>query len=382
MSRTACAAWLGARSALPVRAPRARALRQSVPRRVSVRPEPPLEAPGRLPRAAAPTLCFGLFLSTRFCLLGVRGHDVSGVISGVIIYSKASCTAASSSSLAAAVLARVWLERLARVARGGGAKELQRAMGANTTGGEHFRAGRFSEAVKCYSGGIEADSEPSELAKLLANRSAAYGRLGNLEAALADGKRAVEIDPSYIKGYFRATKAHMALGQFRRASAMASEGLSRAPDNKELQQALQDANSEGANSPAPPSGRRAKRATTPASPPSTITPVVPARTEGSPAARTEGSPRRTSGAHAAELEAVELKARLADVETRAEERVQLAEAHAHAHVAQAARHGPSAQLAAATRPCRNHTPARPPRAVSRAQGCPLGAQGEPSPHGC
>ena len=165
-------------------------------------------------------------------------------------------------------------------------------MGANTRGGEHFRAGRFSEAVKCYSGGIEADSEPFELAKLLANRSAAYGRLGNLEAALADGKRAVEIDPSYIKGYFRATKAHMALGQFRRASAVASEGLSRAPDNEELQQALQDANSEGANSPAPPSGRRAKRATTPASPPSTITPVVPA-----PAARTEGPPCRASGAH-------------------------------------------------------------------------------------
>lgn len=198
-------------------------------------------------------------------------------------------------------------------------------MCANARGGEHFRAGRFSEAVKCYSGAIEADSAPSELAKLLANRSAAYGRLGNLEAALADGKRAVEIDPSYIKGYFRATKAHMALGQFRRASAVASEGLSRAPDNEELQRALQDANSEGANSPAPPSGRRAKRASTPASPPSTITPEVPA-----PAARTEGSPRRASGAHGAagppiaitaEPEAVELKARLADAETRAEERV-------------------------------------------------------------
>ena len=89
---------------------------------------------------------------------------------------------------------------------------LASAMGANSRGGEHFRAGRFSEAVKCYSGAIEADSAPSELAKLLANRSAAYGRLGNLEAALADGKRAVEIDPSYSEGYFRATKAHMALG--------------------------------------------------------------------------------------------------------------------------------------------------------------------------
>ena len=202
---------------------------------------------------------------------------------------------------------------------------------------------------------IEADSEPFELAKLLANRSAAYGRLGNLEAALADGKRAVEIDPSYIKGYFRATKAHMALGQFRRASAVASEGLSRAPDNEELQQALQDANSEGANSPAPASGRRAKRASTPASPPSTITPEVPA-----PAARTEGPPRRASGAHTAELEAVELKARLADAETRAEERVQLAEAHAHAHVAEAARHGPSALARGSPRGRAETTPNQPP----------------------
>ena len=126
-------------------------------------------------------------------------------------------------------------------------------MGANTKGGDHFRAGRFEDAVKCYSGAIEADADPSELAKLLANRSAAYGRLGNLEAALADGKRAVEIDPSYIKGYFRATKAHMALGQFHQASSTASEGLRRQPDNKDLQQALQDANSEGANSPGPTS---------------------------------------------------------------------------------------------------------------------------------
>ena len=105
-------------------------------------------------------------------------------------------------------------------------------MGANTKGGDHFRAGRFEDAVKCYSGAIEADADPSELAKLLANRSAAYGRLGNLEAALADGKRAVEIDPSYIKGYFRATKAHMALGQFHQASSTASEGLRRQPENK------------------------------------------------------------------------------------------------------------------------------------------------------
>ena len=202
---------------------------------------------------------------------------------------------------------------------------------ANTRGGEHFRAGRFVDAVKCYSGAIEADSEPSKLAKLLANRSAAYGRLGNLEAALADGKRAVEIEPSYIKGYFRATKAHMALGQFHRASSAASEGLSRQPDNKELQQALQDADSEGANSPAPPSGRRAKRAATPASPP-----VVPA----SAARSTEAmSLSRASAARAAELEAVELEVRLADAEARAEERVQLAEAHAHANVAEAARHG-------------------------------------------
>ena len=255
-------------------------------------------------------------------------------------------------------------------------------MGANTKGGDHFRAGRFEDAVKCYSGAIEADADPSELAKLLANRSAAYGRLGNLEAALADGKRAVEIDPSYIKGYFRATKAHMALGQFHQASSTASEGLRRQPDNKDLQQALQDANSEGANSPGPPSGRRAKPAATPASPPSITPPVVPA----SAAWSTEATPpsRASSvGACTAEL-VVELEARLADAEARAEECVQFAEAHAN--VAEAARHGQSA-LASSQQPTRSPTapehPPTPPRPPSpRTQGCLLGPKGEPSPRGC
>ena len=214
-------------------------------------------------------------------------------------------------------------------------KEDSETKHANAKGGDHFRAGRFQDAARCYSGAIEADSDPSELAKLLANRSAAYGRLGNLEAALADGKRAVELDPSYIKGYFRETKAHMALGQFRRASKSASEGLRKQPDNKELQQALQDASSE-VGSPAQPLAPRAKHAVTPASHARlNLYPKSPGAAAS--AVRSTGA-MSLSRASSVDARTAKLEARLIDAEAH----VQLVEAHAHANVAEAARHGQSA----------------------------------------
>jgi tetratricopeptide (TPR) repeat protein len=100
-------------------------------------------------------------------------------------------------------------------------------------GGDHFRAGRYAEAARCYSGAIDAETDPVELAKLLGNRSASYGLLSKHKEALADATRAVELDPNYIKGYFRQTTAHMALGQFSKAEKTASTGLRRQPDNKQ-----------------------------------------------------------------------------------------------------------------------------------------------------
>lgn len=128
-------------------------------------------------------------------------------------------------------------------ARAGTSHAPMAAAAHKAKGSEHFAAGRYVEAVRCYGDAIGAESEPKALALLLGNRSMADVsiKLNKPSEAVADATRAIQLDPGYLKGYFRQTTALMALSRHAEAVAAATEGLRRDPKNAQLQNLLQEA---------------------------------------------------------------------------------------------------------------------------------------------
>lgn len=57
-------------------------------------------------------------------------------------------------------------------------------------------------------------------AVLYSNRSAVFLNLGNYQSALDDALKAIELDRTYVKGYYRAACAYYELGQYDKSSAI------------------------------------------------------------------------------------------------------------------------------------------------------------------
>jgi len=105
------------------------------------------------------------------------------------------------------------------------------AENAKAEGNEAMRSGDFAKAIAKYTEGIEAaDSSSSMVHLLYSNRSAAHVAMGNLDEALKDGKKCVELKPDFAKGHarialvlFRKKLFGSAASAYRKASK-ASEG--------------------------------------------------------------------------------------------------------------------------------------------------------------
>ncbi|EUB61432.1 Serine/threonine-protein phosphatase 5 [Echinococcus granulosus] len=75
---------------------------------------------------------------------------------------------------------------------------------------EYFSKGKYSDAIDLYTKAINVQ----EKAVYYANRSFAYLKTELFGAAAADASKAIELDPSYIKGYYRRASANMAMGHY------------------------------------------------------------------------------------------------------------------------------------------------------------------------
>ncbi|PVD32323.1 hypothetical protein C0Q70_07756 [Pomacea canaliculata] len=79
---------------------------------------------------------------------------------------------------------------------------------------EHFKNEEYDQAIKFYTDAIERNSG---VAAYYSNRSFAYLRTECFGYALADADKAISLDKSYIKAYYRRASAKMALGKFKEA---------------------------------------------------------------------------------------------------------------------------------------------------------------------
>ncbi|CAH1116956.1 unnamed protein product [Phaedon cochleariae] len=83
-----------------------------------------------------------------------------------------------------------------------------------TEANEAFKKQDFNSAIDLYTKAIEKNPN---VAIYYSNRSFAYIKTECFGYALADASKSIELDKSYIKGYYRRATAHMSLGKFKEA---------------------------------------------------------------------------------------------------------------------------------------------------------------------
>jgi len=104
-------------------------------------------------------------------------------------------------------------------------------------GNAAFKAGNYSEAVAFYTEALALLAEPASAragAALQSNRSAALLALGEHRRAERDGVAAAERDPTFVKAFYRISKARLALGDFRGAREAVAGGLRLDVGNSQL----------------------------------------------------------------------------------------------------------------------------------------------------
>lgn len=98
-------------------------------------------------------------------------------------------------------------------------------------GNTEFAAKNFDAAVEKYTAAIAVDSSNHVY---YSNRAAVYLEQSEWEKAAADATKCIEIDPTFVKGYFRLARAQDGANEYDAAIATVRAGLEKHPGNNEL----------------------------------------------------------------------------------------------------------------------------------------------------
>ncbi|GAM20110.1 hypothetical protein SAMD00019534_032850 [Acytostelium subglobosum LB1] len=104
-------------------------------------------------------------------------------------------------------------------------------------GNESFKKNNYSEAIDYFTKAINYSE--GKIASYFGNRAAAYLAMGtrqSLKKAISDSEKAVGVDNKFMKGYLRAAKANVQLGQIDQAQSFIVKGLAVDPRNNDLLQ--------------------------------------------------------------------------------------------------------------------------------------------------
>uniref|UniRef100_A0AAY4EIH5 Mitochondrial import receptor subunit TOM70 n=1 Tax=Denticeps clupeoides TaxID=299321 RepID=A0AAY4EIH5_9TELE len=86
---------------------------------------------------------------------------------------------------------------------------LDRAQSAKSKGNKYFKAGKYDNAIQCYTEAINLcpKDQKSDLSTFYQNRAAAYEQQMRWAEVVQDCSQAVELNPRYVKALFRRAKA-------------------------------------------------------------------------------------------------------------------------------------------------------------------------------
>jgi len=89
---------------------------------------------------------------------------------------------------------------------------------------EAFKSKDYGKAIELYTMALEEDGDEKRHV-ILANRAAAYLARNEKDKAESDAKRAIELDKSYLKGYYRLSKTLEAKNKINEAIDVALSGI-------------------------------------------------------------------------------------------------------------------------------------------------------------
>ncbi|XP_005735079.1 mitochondrial import receptor subunit TOM70 [Pundamilia nyererei] len=86
---------------------------------------------------------------------------------------------------------------------------LDRAQASKNKGNKYFKAGKYENAIQCYTEAIALcpTEQKSDLSTFYQNRAAAYEQQMKWTEVVQDCSKAVELNPRYVKALFRRAKA-------------------------------------------------------------------------------------------------------------------------------------------------------------------------------
>jgi tetratricopeptide (TPR) repeat protein len=85
-----------------------------------------------------------------------------------------------------------------------------------------FSSGEYERALQTYLDAFDLAESDQQRAIIHANRAAVYLRLNDWASAVAESSEAVELDPTYVKAYYRRAVAH----EENKAYDLAIQGMS------------------------------------------------------------------------------------------------------------------------------------------------------------
>lgn len=87
----------------------------------------------------------------------------------------------------------------------------EKAMLIKNLGNEFFLKNQFPQAIFKYAEAIQVLGDVKETAPILCNRSLCHIKMENFGAALIDANKAIEMNPKFVKGYYRKSSAYVGL---------------------------------------------------------------------------------------------------------------------------------------------------------------------------
>ena len=123
-----------------------------------------------------------------------------------------------------------------------------------------FKSGILEEALLRYSEGIKlSESRGSDIkrplvSQLYSNRAAVHLALESFELVASDCSKAISLDSSNVKAYYRASKALMSLGSYSQAMEMCAKGLGVDMNHPDLAQMLRECQFKLSGEPEPARG--------------------------------------------------------------------------------------------------------------------------------
>ncbi|CAI0429225.1 unnamed protein product [Linum tenue] len=109
---------------------------------------------------------------------------------------------------------------------------------ARAKGNQHFKVGKFRDALMAYEEGLEHDPHNSVL---LCNRAACRAKLGQLEKAIHDCSSALNVRPDYAKARLRRADCYAKLGKWEASVEEYEMLLKISPQDEEVRQGLMEA---------------------------------------------------------------------------------------------------------------------------------------------